>query len=71
MSLSLLTWRAPQDHRHTLTLLNHFTVAASHGNAHASELLAAGLAVNLRLHNQVQPRGVGEVALGRAAGVCG
>ena len=48
---------APQDHRHTLTLLNHFTVAASHGNAHAVELLASALAVDMRLHNQACPQG--------------
>lgn len=42
-----------QDHQHTLALLDHFTLAAAAGNAHAMELLAGALALDLRLQLQV------------------
>ena len=43
----------PQDHAHTLVLLDQFTLASAAGNAHTAELLAAALALDLRLHCQV------------------
>lgn len=51
------------DHRQALTLLNHMTVATAQGNAHAMELLAGALAVDVRLHAQARGRGAEGAAL--------
>eukprot|EP00887_Chlorella_sp_A99_P003473 scaffold7.g3473.t1 len=42
------------DARHTLGLLDQFTVAEQQGNAHAMEILAAAIAVDLRLHTAAE-----------------
>lgn len=42
-----------QDHAHLLALLDQATLAVAAGNAHTMELLAAALAIDLRLHCQV------------------
>ncbi|PSC69944.1 hypothetical protein C2E20_6580 [Micractinium conductrix] len=39
------------EHRRSLTLLDHFTLAAAQGNAHTVEILAGALAIDIRLHS--------------------
>jgi hypothetical protein len=45
----------PQEHKHAIALFEHFKGAAAQGNSHAMDLLAAALAVDLRLSIAVSP----------------